>query len=412
MKYLLICVFFTSIFYQPCYGQLGSAPHPRNLDRTTFSSGVFEAEIVQERTGFTGVCVDCQVEEAECLVDSDCERRFGTHFSITTGAQNTGTISALALDTIFPAGTYAGWTHYYEGAILATDWDALVGPLAVATYLDGAFQEGREVDNRNLVTGLGIFTSTESHFVELATTKPFNEVQIIVDFGAVSNIEFARIPSIYVGTGIDNDGDGYDLSNDSDDHNPCVPDNSTNACQSNSALDVEWIDFTATVMKQGVQLDWSIEQANELNYFTVERQTATENIFTEVEKIVAQKGSQQGEYQYVDTKISNGIYQYRLKLIDNDGRITYSPIRVVKVDKRNRMPFTIIQNPVMTATLKLAIQIPIIIEIYNTQGHLVRAEYFATTGNQELMLNGLGAGMYYVKGVNESGNWIEKIIVP
>jgi hypothetical protein len=88
----------------------------------------------------------------------------------------------------------------------------------------------------------------------------------------------------------------------------------------NPALGVHLLDFTATQATGGAQVNWKTE--NEQNYtnFSVERSTDKGITFNVIGGFIS---SAQGTYGLLDPNPANG-YQYRLRLDDLNGTITYS----------------------------------------------------------------------------------------
>jgi hypothetical protein len=85
-----------------------------------------------------------------------------------------------------------------------------------------------------------------------------------------------------------------------------------------------------------VTLKWTSEGENNLKGFEIQRALTNQESELEKNKIAAveAKGSAQGrtEYAYEDDsvfKTAGRTYYYRLKIVDQDGRFTYSPIITV-----------------------------------------------------------------------------------
>lgn len=98
------------------------------------------------------------------------------------------------------------------------------------------------------------------------------------------------------------------------------------------AVPVELTSFTASVIGNGVLLKWTT--ATELNNqgFEIERSTSIGGW----EKIGFVPGfgttTEPRAYSFLDENVTSGTYTYRLKQIDFDGTVSYSPEVVVEVD--------------------------------------------------------------------------------
>ena len=93
-------------------------------------------------------------------------------------------------------------------------------------------------------------------------------------------------------------------------------------------------------------------------------------------------------YSYSDTKLQSGKYQYRLKMIDNDGTFSYSSVEAAEVavpkdfavSQNYPNPF----NPSTTIAYQVPVDAKVIMEVYNIAGQKVT----------ELVNQDLSAGYY------------------
>jgi len=91
---------------------------------------------------------------------------------------------------------------------------------------------------------------------------------------------------------------------------------------------VELIRFTAKSLNGNVVLNWQTATETNLKHFVVERRSADGNFF----EIAIVEPRSDKNYQYVDQsafKTLDAVYSYRLKIVDNDGSISYSGIQSV-----------------------------------------------------------------------------------
>ena len=170
-------------------------------------------------------------------------------------------------------------------------------------------------------------------------------------------------------------------------------------------IPVELTSFTALVNESDVTLSWIT--ASELNNsgFYVERRNGNESWnnlgFVEGQGTTTEKQS----YTFMDKNLVSGIYNYRLKQIDNDGSFEYS--KVIEVDLGMPMEFSLSQNypnPFNPLT-KIRYSIPkssnVIIKVFdilgNEIGTLINEE--KPIGNYEVDFNssGLPSGLYFYR---------------
>lgn len=141
-------------------------------------------------------------------------------------------------------------------------------------------------------------------------------------------------------------------------------------------LPVELSSFTASVKGKGVELRW--KTASEVNSYMFEIQRSGSNSEWEKAGEVQASGNSNSpkEYTYMDKNISGNEYQYRLRMIDNDGSSEYSS--VIEVNTGTPDKFCLSQNypnPFNPSTL-INYQIPeksrVTLAIYDILGNEVR----------------------------------------
>ena len=134
------------------------------------------------------------------------------------------------------------------------------------------------------------------------------------------------------------------------DHNP-APD-STCAGLSNpyggiitfydALLPVTLLDFAGRYSDNTVVLSWNTEREINTKYFTIEK-SFDQVSFISLPNVIA-SGNAQNNYQYTDRSSLSGINYYRLKMVDADGRFTYSKIIAIAAPASNAI--MVFPNPV------------------------------------------------------------------
>jgi hypothetical protein len=77
---------------------------------------------------------------------------------------------------------------------------------------------------------------------------------------------------------------------------------------------------------------WQTIQERNSDYFELQRKSENENVFSTIATITAAGYSdEEHNYSFVDEPLKNGNYQYRLKVVDMDGRFTCSRVSNVQI---------------------------------------------------------------------------------
>jgi hypothetical protein len=142
--------------------------------------------------------------------------------------------------------------------------------------------------------------------------------------------------------------------------------------------------------------------------FEIERANGSNRGFS---KIAAVNGSATGKvYNYIDNDLKTGINYYRLKMIDEDGKITYSKT-VAVMNGVNGLLFTSLIPTVVTTTASLNIASSAAqkmdIVVVDMQGRvMLKRNYTIAAGNTSIELPVIDlvvAGVYLLTGISAEG---------
>ena len=135
-------------------------------------------------------------------------------------------------------------------------------------------------------------------------------------------------------------------------------------------LPLTLLSLTGTATNSGILLQW--KTSNEINtaFFDIEK--STDGIdFNAMGKVYASSiNSVENTYRYLEKNLPNGIYYFRLKMVDKDGRFTYSP--VISVTLRNTkqlLVYPTVTNSFINITLGNEIY------LYNSAGSFMKRIY-------------------------------------
>ncbi|MEL6848528.1 MAG: hypothetical protein AAFP92_08420 [Bacteroidota bacterium] len=97
-------------------------------------------------------------------------------------------------------------------------------------------------------------------------------------------------------------------------------------------LPVNWEYWEARQRRDGIYLDWGVNQATQLAGFTVQR--STDGLFFQDLTFVPGTANQQAtqSFSYIDHPPHTGVYHYRLKQLDLDGKFEFSELKTLSWD--------------------------------------------------------------------------------
>ena len=125
-------------------------------------------------------------------------------------------------------------------------------------------------------------------------------------------------------------------------------------------LAVEWLSFDGNYNGSFTELDWTTRVDINTDHFVVERRHESETDFKEIGQVEANSDMTltSHEYNFDDFDVTqSGVYYYRLKQFDKNGRFTYSKIISIRVTTEDELNVFIYPNPV-NDLLKVELWIP------------------------------------------------------
>jgi hypothetical protein len=174
-------------------------------------------------------------------------------------------------------------------------------------------------------------------------------------------------------------------------------------------LPIKLESFSAVEKNNKVVLNWKASSENLMEHFEIER-SADGVLFHKIETVNA-KGI--GEYNYSLTDVSplNGRGFYRLKLINSDGRFTYSDVLSVNLSLKDAYLNSL--YPRVTSTkINLLIttnkNVDATLQIINLQGAIVKKIYLnLNSGSNSIPIDvhSLPSGNYFIR-INVNGDFI------
>ena len=184
-----------------------------------------------------------------------------------------------------------------------------------------------------------------------------------------------------------------------------------------------------TLPARGLTLSWkklsnsnlllwkTLGEFNTVSY-EVERSTSSNN-FKAIGKVAAKPGNNivENTYQFEDLQPLSGVNYYRLRVLDNNSSVQYSPVVAIRSES-NQTNFQVYPNPINGKTINVTIEAKEAsiyqIGIYSVQGQLLLQEKRAVPANGSIQQIQLKAqttpGIYLLKMTDTKGEIMKQMI--
>ncbi len=171
-----------------------------------------------------------------------------------------------------------------------------------------------------------------------------------------------------------------------------------------TVLPLQWLSFTAQAENKQAVLNWSTSQEKNTSQFIIQR-SGNGVDWTSIGSVTAAGNSNNiTNYSYVDIHPLAGANFYRIQEKDLDNRSTYSEVRKLRFDLLNST-FIILNNPVQDGVLKVQLNQPALLSLYDYKGSLLWQKQ-SVPGSVTIDLNKYARSMYILK----AGGQAEKIL--
>lgn len=166
-------------------------------------------------------------------------------------------------------------------------------------------------------------------------------------------------------------------------------------------LPVDLVSFKGWKTDKAVMLEWSTATEMNTTYFEVER-SADGISFKAIGNEAAIGGISKNTYNYTDGTPFSGINLYRLKIVDNDGKYTYS--NIIKINNSTKLITQLMPNPASGGTnlfIVSASEQPAVVDLLNMNGSVLMSRHITLHyGNNTIRIidiNRYTKGTYIVK---------------
>jgi len=183
-------------------------------------------------------------------------------------------------------------------------------------------------------------------------------------------------------------------------------------------LPVSLISFTATEAADGIQLKWTTENEKSLNYYDIQVSANGTN-FENIGRANSKGSSTLPQnYSFLNAKTLAGTSFYRLKMVDEDGRFTYSKIIAVRKAGNSALLVSIYPNPARSnpvLNIKSSETGEASVSVLNMQGSVLSTENVKMiNGDNSIVLesvNKLPAAVYNVRVAVNGKSMFTRLII-
>jgi hypothetical protein len=193
--------------------------------------------------------------------------------------------------------------------------------------------------------------------------------------------------------------------------------NSPYGCNTSSAspLSIHYLKtFQGLLTDNTVQLQWSVAENENNNYFEIER-SADSRVFKTIAIVAAAQNAGDMNYSYKDPAQSKAFY--RLKVVSKGNKVMYTNVLFFKNGGNVASTLSILQNPVLQ-TLKFDFKsdsnTPTEVAVYNTMGVKVYATSFVASKGNNFISTAMGStlktGTYVLEVKNTTNRSVSKFL--
>lgn len=183
-------------------------------------------------------------------------------------------------------------------------------------------------------------------------------------------------------------------------------------------LPLTLIEFKGKKQADNILLDWTTANETKVNRFEIEH-SANGSSFDKIGTAMAAGNSNSSRaYTFTDTKPFAAVNYYRLKMIDTDGRYTYSNVIVFMGDRSKGIIVSNIKPNPFIETINLGIVLQqaqaLTVQMVDMTGRVVSTKQVqAKAGNNDIMYNGLSQladGVYYIRIITADALLQQKVL--
>lgn len=165
-----------------------------------------------------------------------------------------------------------------------------------------------------------------------------------------------------------------------------------------SPLPLNLLSFTAQVQEpRAVKVKWQTAQEKNIKQYEVQRSADGIN-WNVIANVPAQAtGSNQQDYQITDYPEYQGQWFYKLKIVEQDAQVSYSPTAKVLLQNKSNSVWQVYPNPAKDyVVIENAAVTNAQFKLLNSMGQVVNSNIQIENGQSRLELSTLSNGIYFI----------------
>lgn len=177
-------------------------------------------------------------------------------------------------------------------------------------------------------------------------------------------------------------------------------------------LPVIFTGFTVTMESGTSLLQWSTSTETGNSQFEIQRAIKGSGFSTIGTVAAIGTNTTPGFYSFIDNRPATGVNTYRLKIVNQDGSASYSPVRTDDFETGGTAAVNIYPNPV-TDNLQITISNyagEANITVFNLQGQKVRIVSSASANTLTIPFKGLAPGSYFIEVDTDTLKYVQEVI--
>jgi hypothetical protein len=176
-------------------------------------------------------------------------------------------------------------------------------------------------------------------------------------------------------------------------------------------LPLTLLNLTGVEENNMVRLDWQTSNEANVSHFNIQRSTDGGNFISVGHTNAKGSNTVTNSYIYTDniSGVKNSKLYYRLQMVDEDGKTTYSKIIVIPINE-NGLEISIRPNPARSFVIIVTSSVKGDILIKDISGRVMLRQNVSNAGDQRINISALAKGIYMVS-IIDSGIKTGKLII-